>query len=186
MGPDTLARLKTLTDATRLRIVGRLGAGPATTEQLVEELRLPLPVVVRHLSLLRRRELVDGSGEPAAWALRLGALQAMGRELDALGRSTEADSPTGADGQPLAAQDAKVLRAFVEHGRLTTIPAQQRKRLVLLHWLRDQVFTEDRDYPEPEVNQRLALFHPDVASLRRYMVDEKLVSRENRIYRRES
>jgi hypothetical protein len=54
----------------------------------------------------------------------------------------------------------------------------------VLGWLRDQVFTEDRGYEEKEVNQRLALFHPDVAALRRYMVDEGMVTRENRIYRR--
>jgi hypothetical protein len=55
---------------------------------------------------------------------------------------------------------------------------------VILAWLRDQVFTEERQYPEKEVNQRLALFHPDVASLRRYMVDERLVTRDQGMYRR--
>jgi hypothetical protein len=77
-----------------------------------------------------------------------------------------------------------VLRGYLEHGRLTAIPAQTGKRLVLLRWLRDQVFVEDREYPEKEVNQRLALFHPDVASLRRYMVDARLVTRERGLYRR--
>jgi len=77
-----------------------------------------------------------------------------------------------------------VLRAFLVNGRLVSIPAQQKKRLPVLRWLRDQVFTEDREYPEKEVNQRLALFHPDVASLRRHMVDERLVTREQGRYRR--
>jgi hypothetical protein len=77
-----------------------------------------------------------------------------------------------------------VLRAYLEDGRLSTIPASTGKRLVILRWLRDQVFTEEREYPEKEVNQRLALFHPDVASLRRYMVDEGLVDRERGQYRR--
>ena len=54
----------------------------------------------------------------------------------------------------------------------------------MLRYLRDEVFAEDRDYPEQEVNQRLALFHPDVASLRRYMVDGGLVTRAAGIYRR--
>ena len=35
-----------------------------------------------------------------------------------------------------------------------------------------------------EVNQRLALFHPDPASLRRYMVDAGLMTREAGTYRR--
>ena len=48
----------------------------------------------------------------------------------------------------------------------------------MLRFLLERVFTEDRDYPEKEVNQRLALFHPDVAALRRYLVDDGYVDRE--------
>jgi hypothetical protein len=81
-------------------------------------------------------------------------------------------------------EDAKVLRSFLVDGRLESIPAQHRKRQVVLRFLLERVFTEDRDYPEKEVNQRLALFHPDVASLRRYLVDDGYVSREGGLYRR--
>jgi hypothetical protein len=65
-----------------------------------------------------------------------------------------------------------------------TIPAQHAKRLVILRYLRDRCFTEDRAYPEKEVNQRLALFNPDVAALRRYMVDDGLMTRSGGEYRR--
>ena len=54
----------------------------------------------------------------------------------------------------------------------------------MLRFLLERVFTEDREYPEKEVNQRLALFHPDVASLRRYLVDTGHVEREAGRYRR--
>ena len=53
----------------------------------------------------------------------------------------------------------------------------------MLRYLRDRCFTEDRPYPEKEVNQRLAIFHPDVASLRRYMVDAGLLTRAAGEYR---
>ena len=59
-----------------------------------------------------------------------------------------------------------------------------KKRLVVLRYLREACFTEERPYPEKEVNQRLALFHPDVASLRRHMVDAGLMTREAGQYRR--
>ncbi len=54
----------------------------------------------------------------------------------------------------------------------------------MLRYLLDRCFAEDRAYPEKEVNQQLALFHPDVASLRRHLVDHGLVSREAGVYRR--
>ena len=41
-----------------------------------------------------------------------------------------------------------------------------------------------RPYLEKEVNQRLALFHPDVATLRRAMVDEGLLTRAGGVSRR--
>jgi hypothetical protein len=79
---------------------------------------------------------------------------------------------------------AKTVRSFIRDGRLASIPAREKRRLVIYRYLRDQVFTEDRGYEEREVNQRLALFHPDVATIRRGMVDARLVTREGGIYRR--
>ena len=78
----------------------------------------------------------------------------------------------------------KVIRSFVRDGRLVSIPAKPRKRELLLPWLLDECFPEDRAYEEKEVNQRLALMYPDVSALRRYLVDAGLMTREHGIYRR--
>ena len=86
-------------------------------------------------------------------------------------------------GEPDAV-DAKVIRAFFREGRLVSIPARDRKKIVVLRHLRDLCFPEDRVYPEKEVNQRIALLHPDVAALRRYLVDFRLMTREAGEYRR--
>ncbi len=80
--------------------------------------------------------------------------------------------------------DQQVVFAFIKDDRLVSIPARHKKRLVILRYLVDRSFPEDRAYPEKEVNQRLALFHPDVAALRRYMVEENLLTRESGEYRR--
>jgi hypothetical protein len=72
----------------------------------------------------------------------------------------------------------------MEADRLVSIPAQEKKRLVVLAYLRERCFAEDRDYPEKEVNQRLAIFHPDVASLRRYLIETGLMTRSAGVYRR--
>jgi hypothetical protein len=77
-----------------------------------------------------------------------------------------------------------VLRAFVgPEGRLETIPAHDRKRQVILRWLATAWFEPGRDYPEKEVNMILALRNPDVASLRRYLVDAHYMERAAGIYR---
>jgi hypothetical protein len=48
----------------------------------------------------------------------------------------------------------------------------------------DRCFPEDRPFEENEVNMRLAQLHPDVAAMRRYLVDGGWMTREAGVYRR--
>lgn len=77
----------------------------------------------------------------------------------------------------------KVLHAFVVDGRLTAIPARARKRDIVLRWIATTDFEPGRDYPERELDMRLALRHRDVAALRRYLVEGRYVSRAGGVYR---
>ena len=201
LDPELLAGLRALVDQHRLRIVGRAAASPVDAEGLAAELRLPVPQVRRHLEVLLAAGLVEARGSVEGgerFGARLDRVGAMGRGLAALERQAQGyvDVPGGAwphDGAPLAEtlarlrptpDEAKTLRAYLVDGRLTTIPAQPKKRDIVLRFLLERVFTEDRDYPEREVNQRLALFHPDVAALRRYLYDAGYVDRDHGRYRR--
>ncbi len=74
-------------------------------------------------------------------------------------------------------ETAKVLRAFVRDGRLTSIPMARTKRLVVLDVLA-QEFEPGRRYSEPMVNLMLGRWHADTAALRRYLVDEGFLDRE--------
>jgi hypothetical protein len=107
------------------------------------------------------------------------------RSLGQIERTSETRSILpGPAGENLPAFDAKVLRTFIVDDRLVSIPAQEKKRLVVLGYLLDRCFPEGRPYPEKEVNQRLALFHPDVAALRRYLVEAGLMTRAGGVYQR--
>jgi hypothetical protein len=79
--------------------------------------------------------------------------------------------------------EEKVLRAFFEAERLTSIPARQGKKLVILRWLADR-FEPGREYPESEVNEILLRHHEDCAALRRYLVDFGFMTRDHGVYRR--
>ncbi len=75
-----------------------------------------------------------------------------------------------------------VLRAFVgADGRWSRIPAKRSKRLVLLD-VAAQRFEPGQTYSEAEVNALLRAFHDDVAALRRYLVDEQFLDREDGRY----
>jgi hypothetical protein len=65
---------------------------------------------------------------------------------------------------------------WFDDGRLVAIPVKRGKRLPVLHRLA-QEFDVGVYYSEADVNDALRGFHPDVAALRRYLVDEGLLSR---------
>ena len=78
--------------------------------------------------------------------------------------------------------DSRTLARFLdEDGRLHTIPTKRAKRLVVLDHLA-QCFEPGRTYPEAEVNEILVRFHPDYAALRRYLVDDQFLTREENVY----
>lgn len=77
--------------------------------------------------------------------------------------------------------EAEVLSRFFEGARLTSIPSSRAKRLVVLERLA-QEFEPGLRYREAEVNFALQLFHPDYAALRRYLVDEGLMTRADGVY----
>lgn len=95
----------------------------------------------------------------------------------------KADAKPAGLGGEWTAEEAKVLGDFFVNGRLKTIPAQRKKREIVLRYLAAQ-FEFGKTYTEQEVSFRLLGFHEDYASLRREMVDAKLMRRERGIYER--
>ncbi|RCG26992.1 DUF2087 domain-containing protein [Sphaerisporangium album] len=77
--------------------------------------------------------------------------------------------------------DARVVQTFLVEGRLRAIPTRREKRLAVLRYIA-QVFEPGVRYPEKDVNVALRAFHDDHAALRRYLVEEGLLSRENSVY----
>ena len=75
-----------------------------------------------------------------------------------------------------------VRRAFVcSDGSFAAVPSRHGKRLVLLD-LAAGAFEIGVHYTEAEVNGRLHRFHPDVATLRRGLVDDGFMDREAGAY----
>jgi hypothetical protein len=68
------------------------------------------------------------------------------------------------------------LRPYVKDGRISAMPAKRAARLLLLDHVA-QAFEPGRRYPEVAVNEVLKALYADHAALRRYLVDENLLSR---------
>jgi hypothetical protein len=82
----------------------------------------------------------------------------------------------------VSAEEEKVLRAFIKDARLVAIPAKAGKRRVLLEYI-VRAFEPGVRIPEREVDAVLRAFYDyDWVSLRRYLIDAGLMSRENGWY----
>ena len=76
---------------------------------------------------------------------------------------------------------SRVLRAFLKGGKLMQIPAQRKKRDVVLRYLAT-LFEAGRHYREAEVNAVLGELHPDFFTLRRELVGAGLLARAEGVY----
>jgi hypothetical protein len=75
----------------------------------------------------------------------------------------------------------RILRRYLTDGRLACMPrAGDRRRIVLEHIV--AAFEPGHRYDEPAVNAILRAFWPDVAALRRYLVDAQLLERSDGRY----
>jgi hypothetical protein len=99
--------------------------------------------------------------------------------LAAMAAASERPVPDPTDDVP--EDDARILRRYFRGGRLTQIPPQRSRKLVILNRLA-QEFDVGSRYSERQVNAILRRFHEDVASLRRFLVDEGLLDRASGEY----
>lgn len=161
-----------LADDDRRKVVAALVLGATTTAEIVAATAMDLRRVVRALNRLVTAGLVSEGRDDyvlleAAFGLAARAVAAARPARDEHG-----DAP---------ADEARVLRAFVRDGRLTSIPTAWGKRRIVLDWLA-QRFEPGRRYSEAMVNLSLGQVHPDTAALRRYLVDDGFLTRDHGEY----
>jgi biotin operon repressor len=174
-----LTFFKALADANRLKIVGLLSQQVYSVEQLAAMLNLSSPTISHHLKLLSEAGLVSARAESYynLYQLESGVLEQIAHHLAAQDRL-----PSMAAEVDLQAYDRKVLHdLLLPDGRLKVIPAQRKKReVVLRHILKE--FQPEVHYSEKQVNAIFARYHADTATLRREMIAYKLMKRSEGEY----
>ncbi len=174
-----LTFFKALADANRLKIVGLLSQHPYSVEELAAILGLRPPTVSHHLKVLSEAGMVTARAESYYnfYQLESGVLEKIASQM-----VTQNKLPSMAAEVDLQAYDRMVLRnILLPDGRLKVIPAQRKKReVVLKHILKS--FEPDVRYTEKQVNEILARYHEDTATLRRELIVYKMMSRSEGEY----
>jgi hypothetical protein len=145
--------------------------------------------VSHHLSKLADAGLVISAseGHKKFYRLRLEAVRATAQQLQSkdpgLLVSEDADTTKFYPNRvPFDEYDRRVLKDFFNSdGSLRQLPMQRKKFLaVLKHILKD--IEPGREYTEKQINLLLKRRHPDTASLRRGMIDFRLMERNSGMY----
>lgn len=172
---DLLNFFRALAHIDRLKIAGLLGMETLSLEQITERTGMRPVDAYNHLSNLVHFGLVRTDGK--LYSLDKEALEALSRRVLANRRSKPALEEFEGE-----AFDRKVLGDFLTpEGRLKTLPSQNKKLLVVLRYVLEN-FKPGERYPEKQVNEILRQFYDDPASLRRYLVDNQMLQREQGIY----
>lgn len=175
----TLDFFKALADESRLRIVAMLSEREHSVQEIARRLDLREPTISHHLAILRELELVAvrAEGTTRWYSLNDGVLRRFKSEVFNPENLVKFASNASA-----VSWEQKVLANFLEGERLTKIPDTRRKRWVVLRWMASK-FENKALYNESQVNAIIKRHHEDAAFIRREMIGEKILARENGVYR---
>jgi hypothetical protein len=172
---------KALGHPARLLILNLVKVKPRHGEELALILGLNPATISHHLGLLTNAGLLTSQKDQYYQTYSL-AKDVLGKTL---AEATNLPQPWSAPGVEVDAYRRKVLETFFQRGRLVSIPAQLKKRQVILEKIaRD--FEPGRDYTEREVNLVLVEYNDDIATLRRGLVEHALMERQGGTYRRKA
>ena len=169
---------KAFVDANRMRMAAMLLEGPCTVDQIAARLNMRMSDLPRQLAQIEKLGLLRMEGESKTgiyYSIDPKALEQFSREtLSNLRPQVEVRS----NDENADDFDRKMVKNYsTPDGRLREIPMATKKLMPILRHVA-QVFEPGVRYNEKQVNEALKQFHADYASLRRFLIDFKMIQRE--------
>lgn len=172
---DALEILKVLADESRLKIIGILLKKDSYSEYLAYKLNLSTPTVTYHMNKLKKAGIVK-STKIQHYIIYSLNYDIMNMSIETLIKSaiTVDDSRT---------YEEKVIESFFEYGKLKQIPAQQKKREIVMAYIASN-FELNKTYSELEVVATLLKIHDDYITIKRDLIGMGFLEDLNMKYRR--
>lgn len=170
---------KALADESRLKIVNSLMQKSHYVEELSEKLSIGISTVSFHLKKLETAGLVRKEKEQYYFNYTL-RREILNLPLEHFIDCGENDNSL--QEKRIAGYRQKVLHTYFRRGKLIKIPVQNKKRRIVLEEIAHE-FKHGKIYDESEIDTILGEINEDYCSLRRYMIDEKIMTRNNGKYR---
>jgi DNA-binding MarR family transcriptional regulator len=175
---ESISIMKALADQSRLTIMNALTERPHYVEELSERLDLAVSTVSFHLKKLEKAGLVSKKKEQyyVMFHSNHAILDTRLRELIAA-----KDIPKDGQEERLLEYRRKVVQSFFRNGTIARMPAQQKKRKILLEEIA-KGFEPGCIYSEQEVNEGILKVHDDYCTARREIIGWEIMAREGGKY----
>lgn len=177
---------KALSDPTRIKMLVLIAQEEYSGQRLAERLGVTPATITHHAAKLREAALINERRDKNTiyfslnhYFMKANATATFdfiyrhaGRKEESLMQVQEAQQKY---------QESVINNFFTADGRLKTIPAQLKKKLIVLEHLVSRL-ESGRKYTEQEINAFIRSYHDDFATLRREFVMHQFMYRENSIY----
>lgn len=176
---------KALADPTRIRILILLADGELNGQVLAEKLCVTPATITHHAAKLREASLINERRDKNTiyfslnhYFIKNSATAAVDLIYKNAGSKGDTDM-LNEHNQRL--KDSTIRNFITSEGKLKHIPAQLKKKLIVLEHLVSGL-ESGRKYTEQEINDYIKKFHEDFATIRREFIMHQFMFRENQIY----
>jgi hypothetical protein len=170
--------IKSLADTSRLRVLKCLMDKSQYVEEIAQRMNLAVSTVSFHLKKLEKAGLINKVKEQYYFVYHINedVFNLTLREL------TDFENfEKFIQDERIEKYRQKVLKTFIKENRLTKLPVQRKKRMIIIDEF-TKMFQPHRSYSEEEINSIILKSYDDYCTIRRLMIEEGIMKRENQIY----
>ena len=177
---EAIGLFKCLADKSRLQILKSLMQEDMYVERLAKRLNLTPATISFHLKKLEEAGVVTSRKEQYYTMYSICRQIFETKIIDIL-REESTEDKLQRERDELYRK--KVIESFFEYGKLKSIPSQRKKERIILEEIA-KAFEPGKEYSEREVNIIIADYNDDFCTIRRDMISEGLLERNQMVYRR--
>lgn len=174
---------KALADPTRIRILILLAGGELNGQVLAEKLSVTPATITHHAAKLRAASLIHERRDKNTiyFSLDHYFITNNAQAIVKLIYRTAEEGASLMEEHMNKLKETVLKNFFTAAGKLKSIPAQLKKKLIVLEHLVSRL-ERGRKYSEQEINAFIKNFHEDFATIRREFIMHQYMFRENEIY----
>ncbi|MEK8128043.1 metalloregulator ArsR/SmtB family transcription factor [Paenibacillus filicis] len=175
---------KALADPTRIKLLILLADGELNGQVLAEKLGVTPATITHHAAKLREASLINERREKNTIYFSLNDYfikNNANAAVNLIYRAVVEGGTEAVDDSHHRVRQAVIKNFFTAEGKLKSIPAQLKKKLIVLEHLVAKL-EKGRTYSEKEINAFIRGYHEDFATIRREFIMHHFMFREDEQY----